>query len=417
MTPADDDRPRAAVAALLAAHSTRNDAARIGVAVSGGGDSVALLLATLDWARGSGADICAATVDHGLRPGSAREAAKVALLCGRLGCGHDVLRAEGLAPGPNLQARARGARYDALEDWGVATGRDCILLGHTMDDVAETLILRLRRGAGIDGLARMAAWRSAAGASLHWGRPFLEIGRAALRLHLTARGVEWIEDPSNDDPAFDRVRIRRAIDALELDPRTLAASAAALDAARATLDRRAGVIARELIREDRGDLLVDHAAFVALTKTEPEHPRRLLVAALAWIGGGRAPRRAEQVRLADHIAAGRACTLAGCRIAFEGPLMRIGREMAAVAPAGPTLPPWDGRWRLDGPHAPDLAVGALGDDAVTIDWRAARLPLASVRASPAIRRGRALVAAPVAGWPEGWTAAPRVAFAQFAMRR
>lgn len=416
MTPgAAGDRPRAAVGALLEANGAA--AGPVGVAVSGGSDSTALLLAVHDWGREKGIDLRAATVDHGLRPEAAAEAAQVAALCARLGLRHDILTVADLAPGPNLQARARDARHGALTRWGAEAGLACVLLGHTADDVAETLVLRLRRGAGLDGLARMAAWRAAGEGVLHWGRPFLDLRREALRDHLRARGIPWSDDPSNDDPAFDRVRTRRAIAALELDPAVLAATATALDEARATLGARTRVLAAELVREDRGDLLIAADALAALLDAEPEHPRRLLVAALAWIGGGPAPRRAAQLRLIDHLRHRSSCTLAGCRITFARGVLRIGREVAATAPPGPTDAVWDGRWRLDGPHAPDLNVAALGADAARLDWRATGLPRASVLASPAIRRGATLVAAPLAGWPEGWTAVPRTAFMQALMRR
>ncbi len=97
--------------------------------------------------------------------------------------------------------------------------------------------------------------------------------------------------------------------------------------------------------------------------------------------------------------------------------MRIGRELSAVAGPSQTDAVWDGRWILDGPHAPELTVGALGDDINSIDWRATGLPRTTVMASPAVRRGDSLIAAPIAGWSEGWDAFPRVAFAQALIRR
>ena len=407
MSPGAGDRLTAAVGALLEANGAAGGP--IGVAASGGSDSTALVVAAADWARERGTDLRVATVDHGLRLEAASEAAQVAALCARLGLRHDVLTLADLRLGPNLQERAREARYAALAAWGAGTGRTCVLLGHTADDVAETLLLRLGRGAGIDGLARMAAWR---GDRPAWGRPFLGMRREALRDRLREEGIAWSEDASNDDPAFARVRARRAIAALGLDPLTLAGTAAALDDARATLHARTRAIADVLVREDRGDLVIEARPLAALLGEEPEHPRRLLVAALAWVGGARPPRRAAQLRLLDHLRDRAPLTLGGCLLSFAGDSLRIGREPAAVGPPGPTDAVWDGRWRVEGPHEPGLAVGALGADASRVDWRATGLPRATILASPAIRRGACLVAAPIAGWPEGWRAAPRVPFAQ-----
>ena len=242
-------------------------------------------------------------MDHGLRDGSAAEANHVATLCAGLGCPHDTLTLTDLVPGPNLQARARDARYEAMKDWAGTVGCNAVLLGHTADDVAETLVLRLRRGAGITP----------------------------------------IEDQSNEDPSFDRIAVRHAMASLGLDVATLCRSATALGEARDTLDHRMRVLARELIREDRGDLIFALAPFSDLFASEPEHARRL--------------------------------------------------------------------------HAPELSVGALGDDINSIDWRATGLPRKTVMASPAVRRGDSLIAVPIAGWSEGWDAFPRVAFAQALIRR
>lgn len=410
MTLGAGDRPQAAVGTLLEAHAAA--AGPVGLAVSGGSDSTALLLAAQVWARDRGVALRAATVDHGLRAGSAAEADHVAALAARIGVPHDTLPLSDLRHGPNLQARAREARYAALALWSQVEELRCVLLGHTADDVAETLVLRLRRGAGLEGLARMAAWRPASEGGFAWGRPFLEFRREGLREWLRAQGAVWIDDLSNADRTFDRVRARQAIAALELDPRVLANTARALDDARRTLDARTRVLARAIVREDRGDLLLQTDALAALLDEEPEHPRRILLAALAWVGGGPPPRRATQLRLLDHLRHRKPLTLSGCRVTFAQDGMRIGRELAAAAPPGPTDRLWDGRWCLDGPHAPDLSVGALGDDVDETDWRSAGLPRASAMASPAVRRGPVLLAAPLAGRPGAWTARPRVPFAQ-----
>lgn len=374
----------------------------IGVAVSGGGDSTTLLLAADIWAREAGVGLRAATVDHGLRAEAAAEARHVAALCARHDIPHDTLALAELKDGADLQARARAARYGALAAWGRETGVPAVLLGHTADDVAETLLMRLARGAGVDGLAAMAEWRRVGG--VDFGRPFLRLTRAALRDILARRGVVPIEDPTNDARRFERVRVRQAMVSLALDPAMLARSAAHLALARASLVHRMATLGETLFHEDRGDLLLLRRDIATLRAEAPDLLRRLLVGALGWIGGAMPPRVGEQARLLDAAAElARPMTLAGCLIApLGGPLpgLRLAREAAACAPPvalrdGGTS--WDGRWLIEGPVVSGLTVGALGGDIRLTPWRATGLPHASLRASPAIRDAAgSLLSAPVA---------------------
>ncbi len=403
--PADDsltdDAPKAAIGALLLGRAGLPPGT-IGIAVSGGGDSTALLLAAADWARPAGLAVHAATVDHGLRPQAAAEARHVAALCARHDIPHDTLTLDALHDGAGLQARARAARYAALAAWGRGRGVGAVLLGHTADDVAETTLMRLLRGAGLDGLAAMAAWRRVEG--MDFGRPFLGVTRAALRAVLTRRGVVPLEDPSNGERRFERVRVRQAMAALALDPTMLARSAAHLAEVRASLGHRTAELGATLFHEDRGDLLLLRRDIATLRAEAPDLLRRLLLAALGWIGDAAPPRTGEQLRLLDAAANLHApVTLAGCLISpLDGPLpgLRLAREAAACAPPRPlsdgeTL--WDGRWSIEGPAA-GLTVGALAEDIRFTAWRATGLPRASLRASPAIRDAAGgLLSAPLAG--------------------
>jgi tRNA(Ile)-lysidine synthase len=382
-----------------------------GIAVSGGGDSTALLLAALE----AGIAVRAVTVDHGLRTEAAHEARCVARFCAARGVPHDVLTLA-LPAGANLQARAREARYQAIADWAAASDTRRVLLGHTADDVAETLVMRLSRGAGLDGLARMATRRRDRG--VEWLRPGLDVTRAGLRAALAARGVVPIEDPTNDDPAHARIAARRAIAALGLDTAALAASAEALSEARGSLVARAAAIATLHVREDRGDLLLDRSSLAAIHAIEPDPLPRLLLAGLRWVGGrAYGPRRAERQRLVETVLEGDRCTLGGCLVSSEGDHVRIAREVAAVAAPGPADAPWDGRWRLDGPSRPGLTVGALGKDIGATPWRETGLPRASLLASPAIRDGPRLIAAPLAGLAGAWTARTVEPFTETLIRR
>jgi tRNA(Ile)-lysidine synthase len=198
---------------LVPAKKPSGEPPALGVAVSGGGDSTALLVIAARWAHARGHAISAATVDHGLRAGSAAEAAGVAALCARLGIPHETLRAGNLRDaGGNLAAAARDARFALLGGWARAQGLSAVLLGHTMDDQAETVLMRLARGSGAEGLSAMQAVLERAG--VVWLRPLLGARRAALREVLRAEGISWVEDPSNEDAQYDRVKARQALAAL-----------------------------------------------------------------------------------------------------------------------------------------------------------------------------------------------------------
>ena len=278
--------------------------ASIGLAVSGGPDSLALLLLANEAIPG-GFEV--ATVDHGLRPASAAEAEIVAALCGRLGVSHTTLTPKVGSKG-NLQANARAARYAALGEWAGARGLAAIATAHHGDDQAETLLMRLNRGSGVRGLAGM---RGAATVPAYPGlpllRPLLGWRKAELEAVVAKAGIEPARDPSNADPRFERVRVRAGIaETAWLDPAALAASAAHLAEADAALDWAA---AREWDEQvTQGE--------VGLTY-RPLAPRavrlRVIERIVATLGQEGTPRGAEIARLHDALCAGRVATLSGVR--------------------------------------------------------------------------------------------------------
>lgn len=397
----------------------------IGVAVSGGGDSMALL----DLLRLAGAeygfDLRAATVDHGLRPGSAREAADVAAFCAARGIPHATLRWQGWDGRGNLQAAARSARYRLLADWAAGAGVGVLALGHTLDDQAETVLMRLARASGPDGLAAMPARFVRHG--MRWTRPLLGIGRDELRAHLSARGIGWAEDPSNEDLRFDRVRARRAlavIAPLGVTPAALAHVARTMAEARAALDHLADAEWARRVTGDRGDILIrddlpgtgwpgwDQQGSGQPGSGQPGLPaetaRRLLLRALRRVSGGAwPPRHAALDDLAARLAGAGRHTLAGCLVTRRGCVTRITREWNAVR--GLRAAPdalWDGRWRMEGPAAPGLWIAALGPAGLALcpGWRASGMPRDSLLSSPAVWAQDRLIAAPLAGKPAGWRA-------------
>jgi len=340
----------------------------LAVAVSGGSDSMALALCAAAWARAEGGAITALTVDHGLRPEAADEAAQVARWCRARGIAHEILR---WAPPPltsGIQAAARRARYALLEDWCRAHQVLHLLVAHQREDQAETFLMRLLRSSGIEGLAAMSAVVERRDVRLL--RPLLAVPRARLRATLAAAGQAWLEDPSNRDPAYLRTRLRRDFAALAeggFSVARCAALAARFGRARMLLEgARAALLARAARIDPAGFVLLDREQLWAAPE---EIGRSALAAVLTTVSGAEyAPRLQRLERLYQDLSQGRAtgATLGGCRILpWRGQLV-ICREFSACAPAMP-LPPgsqrrWDGRFEavLDAAAPPGLVLGALG---------------------------------------------------------
>jgi tRNA(Ile)-lysidine synthase len=221
------------------------------LAVSGGPDSTALLLLAARWAdrlksRRRAPKLVAVTVDHGLRPEAAREAAAVKRLARELGVTHRTLRWQGRKPKAGLQEAARYARYRLLAQAAARSGYSHVLTAHTLDDQAETVLFRLARGSGLLGLAGMARVSLLPGGSSLGGRgaatlvrPFLHIPKARLVATLKAARLPFSDDPTNRDPRFTRPRLRRVMPTLAdegLDARGLARFAARMRRAEATIE-------------------------------------------------------------------------------------------------------------------------------------------------------------------------------------
>jgi tRNA(Ile)-lysidine synthase len=177
------------------------------LAVSGGPDSMALMRLAAEWARRHRLPISAATVDHGLRAESRAEAEQVAAWAADLGLGHAILTWTGEKPRTRIQETARSTRYDLLLRHAREIGADHLLTAHHADDQAETILFRLARGSGLSGLAGMRPVAKLGDMTLL--RPLLALRKSALVEHCIASGQAFLRDPSNENPAFARVRWRR----------------------------------------------------------------------------------------------------------------------------------------------------------------------------------------------------------------
>ncbi|MES2549018.1 MAG: tRNA lysidine(34) synthetase TilS [Pseudomonadota bacterium] len=363
----------------------------IGVALSGGGDSTALLHLCLR----AGLQVEAVTVDHRLRPESAAEASAVGALCQALGIRHEVRVWEHGAVGGNLMDAARRARMELIRDWAEVRRIGVIALGHTRDDVAETVLMGLARSAGIAGLAGMRpSWEEA---GLKFVRPLLAAGRQELRDWLGSGGIPWVEDPTNENDRFTRIKARRALAALAplgIGAERLAEVAANLARAQEALAVQVAA-AGQWVEERAGALRFDAGVWA-----EPgEVQRQVVMAAVQWLSGALYPPRAAEVgRLAAALTAGRDATLAGCR-ARGGWLMREARAVGGPVAVGQV---WDGRWLVEGPAGEVRALGAEGLRQVN-DWRKSGLPREVLLVTPGVWEGDRLLAAPLAGVSAGWT--------------
>ena len=285
--------------ALVAPHE------RLGIAVSGGPDSLALLLLA---ATADPGQIEAATVDHGLREGSADEAAMVAALCQRLNVPHQILTADwAVPPAANIQAAARAMRYRLLGGWAQMQRLPAVATAHHADDQAETMIMRLARGSGIAGLGGSRASRPLID-TVRLIRPLLGWRKTDLIALVEAAGIAAIDDPANRDPRHDRSRIRRWLaEAGWADPARLAVSAAALRDADEALDWSLAPLITARIARDGDGLTVEPFDLPR------ELRRRLLLAAFAELGAP-TPRGPDLIRALAALEAGETVTLSGLKL-------------------------------------------------------------------------------------------------------
>jgi tRNA(Ile)-lysidine synthase len=408
------------------------------IAVSGGADSMAALLLTLRRCKAQGLALpVAVTVDHGLRKNAAAEARQVGEWVREMGAQHQILRWEGAKPASNIQAVAREARYHLIGAWAQANGIKTVFTGHTLDDQAETFLMRLARGSGVDGLSGMAPvspYPLRAFDELSLARPVLGFPHRRLIATLQAAKQPWIEDPSNAAMRFRRTQMRAARAALEaagLTPERLADTAAHLRRARQAIERSV-------------DTLLAASTFVSpwgyalfglggLRAAPTEIGLRALARLIAAIGGEDYSPRFEALEAVwtwvaiDQEPAGR--TLGGCRLVRRpDETLLIAREESAVTTESLRLAPgeskiWDGRFRvsLNAGTFSAFEVRPLGAKGLTQAGPVVELPSVEPRliakTTPALWTGGRLIAAPLLRYLADETAAAQFSVAYLGLAK
>lgn len=411
------------------------------LAVSGGVDSMCLMHIAAELApRHEGTRLEVVTVDHGLRPESAEEARFVAAEAAKLGLSHTTKVWAGDKPATGIQAAAREARYRLINEAREAFsfhGNKVVLAAHTKDDQAETVLMRLARGSGIDGLSGMSPFEFMSmpptdtefadaarkgvcprPAMFPLARPFLDIPKSRLIATMRARGLPWREDPSNAEPAFERVRIRRLMS--QLAECGIGAEAITRSARRIASARDVVVGATMRVLNDERLVRVDPAGFVAIDRSvwgNDGHSGavgvRVLAAAVRVVGAMQRPISLQALEdLADKLARGwtepglaGVGTLGLCRVLRSADKVLVVREEGRLPPSPLRLEPgdegvFDRRFmcRLSRDAAHPYEVRSLGAEGLKIlrDRNACppEVPAQALRMFPAFWTDTGLAAVP-----------------------
>ena len=262
---------------------------KIAIACSGGSDSMALTLLVHEHFP----DLIALTVDHGLREEAAEEASQVGKWLKKHNIEHKILKWQGEKPSSNIQETARKARYKLLTDYCKKHDIKYLLVAHTLDDQAETFMLRLIRGSGVDGLAAMSSVSNMNGITIL--RPLLEVKKAALIEFLVSKKQKYVNDPSNENLAYDRIKIRKLLPELEkigLTPERLAKTADNMQRARQFLEQET-----QKFINSNCEVMPDGSAIIKHLPDSDEIALRVLTYFLKNIGNSEVPPRLDSLKL------------------------------------------------------------------------------------------------------------------------
>jgi tRNA(Ile)-lysidine synthase len=363
--------------------------APVALALSGGGDSMALLHVAQAWARRRGRRLLALTVDHGLHADSAAWTAFAGAAARTVGADWRALHWRGLKPATGLSAAARNARHRLLANAAREAGASAVLLAHTADDIAEGDLMRREAAPTLGHLREWApspVWPE--GRDVFILRPLLGVRRAALRAWLTAHGLGWLDDPANDDPRFARARARMTLAEWEPEASPPPGPWDSIGLAR---------LAERVEHQADGRLTIDRSALIGL---DPPQARRFLAIAAICASGQASPPRSDGLeRLLRRVAADApfVATLAGARIEGKAGALTFAREAGEMTrsglaplsiPAGETAV-WDGRFEITADA--DIVVAPLAGSArrlsATDRARASASPSSARLAFPAVFQG------------------------------
>ena len=371
---------------------------------------MALLSLAERWTR----NLTVLTVDHSLRTESAEEVASVARHCAGRGIEHATLTWQPDTQG-NLPNQARIGRYTLMAEACAARDIGILLTGHTLDDQAETILMRLGRGSGVDGLSGIQCQTALWG--LQIVRPLLMVSRERLRDHLRKEDIRWIEDPTNEDRRYTRIQARGALSALSplgIDPERLARTARMMGEARVVLEEHADALAMRMCNfSPLGFVSFDPSRLRAAPR---ETALRLLARLLCVVSGQVYRPRLDALEallsaLSGNMSSGR--TLHGCRIDFHRGEYVIQREPSActhTTRVTSSRVAWDARFEIVVPDDvvtwPDLHVAATGEAglqhlkagkiSLSKEWTTSPRPARAC--TPALWQGGTLIGIPLAGW-------------------
>lgn len=403
------EQPRLGDGDISALFAPLSSASTIVLAVSGGPDSLALLLMARRWLDlgGSRPGVHVLTVDHRLHLRSREDAAFVVATAAAHGFPARILVRAGSPPLSGIEAAARAARYRLLIDAAKEVGASHIVLAHHRDDQAETFLMRLAGGSGIHGLAAMR--RSSEREGLFLFRPFLDIPKVRLARVVREAGIAAVDDAANRDPRFLRTKLRAMMPELArvgLGPERLTEIARQMAGVAEAIDAQASVLLAEAVTAD--GFAVAQLAARRYAEASTAVRQRALTRLLQAIGGGIYPPRGERVASLDRAVAesgdlafrrtlaGVVADRAGDSVFFYRELGRAGLPVIPVR--GAFAGAWDHRFHLDVRQgdAMGLEIGPLGRMGMRRAGRMpAGVPRGAIAALPAIRLGEELIGVPV----------------------
>lgn len=385
----------------------------LAVAVSGGSDSLALIHLANEWAQRQKGRVIALTVEHGLRTASSAEAELVQAWMNEAGIEHHILEWEGEKPTSNIQASAREARYEILVKWCRENAVLHLLTAHHLDDQAETFLLRLQRGSGVDGLSAMPLIISQQGVRIL--RPLLSVTKTSLQIFLREKGLEWVEDPSNNNLHYARSHVRQflqnpftaageeALIPSALFTQRLADSARHMGRARASLEIQMAKSMQQVVDiYPEGYAVLKSKYFKNLVEDDAF---KILASVLVTISGRYyKPRFNDLTRLYNKIKSQepfKATTLWGCYIFSKGGDLICCREPASAEGAvkipdtGELI--WDSRFGIQSTGGDGIIVEALGEQgwhSIKEHYLAISLPKPIIITLPAIKSLESVIAVP-----------------------